>query len=478
MEIIKHKYLFPAYCVLPLYSQKEMKGKITNIDHCGKFFFQPKESEIDILECIQNSLKELKLNRVSPKVGDLVIVKFENKFHRAKVLDIGLDFKISCYFFDYGFSRQITFKNVFHVDEQNIKYFEYPVRGFLCKLSKIEPSFEKCPRGKWTTTSIRCFKSLAENKDCKIEIYSLVNGVASVELIIDGVNINEFLITHKFAIRCEESYASRQNHQERENYQKMDSSHWVGAEIEFKEEKNPMLDFTIVPPPEEYCNQFLHLEGPFSPLETDVIGVANNSQGKVKIDQLSVNSVPLDLCTENYNGQLLVAVNISGNSSNDTTLHNVSAMPNIPGLSAICALIFAPNAIFECLNDSQRITSIRTSLSYLPDNVSKFSNHECIIPVNVKIDTKDFEDINELRFNMSQLLNVNINITTDGAKLKKECVAKINELIFKILQRNREMLEPVPERMTNRFLNQNELIGKQPTFEFIYNVINYPKQQP
>lgn len=467
---MKFHYDYPQCCVFPQISQKLMQGTITSIDHCGKFFFQPHEGEPNVLFGIQNLLQKEKLTLAVPYKGILVFVYHKEKFHRAKIIDIGKETKVECYFFDYGWKEKVEPGCIFEVTQKLFDdYFFFPERGFHCKLSEIEPSFVKCPRGKWTEASIDLFRKHVKSCSCEIEIYSMVNNIASVEVKVNGININDTLVKEGYAVRCKECYVSRLDHEEREAYQLSDSSQWIDRKTEFKDRENSMVSYTVAPPPEELCCQSIYLNGPYSPLETKITGAMINALGSTKIEQTSVNSVQLNSCAENYDGQLLVASDVNANPSNGNTLYGVTALPNINGLPVLLTMIFAPEVIFECDDKYERIISIRSSLNFDCNLDSRFSVHECSLPVHFKLNTEDFNDINELRFNMSYLMNTNIT------EPKNETFFKINALIMKILQHERETLKPPSEKLRKVFASGHRLIKKIKSHDFIYNQIEFPK---
>lgn len=463
--------------MLPQFSDKTMVGKITNVDHCGKFFFQPQghKDDPDVLLCIQNSLiKEAFSCCSSPVYNELVIVLHEDYYYRAKVVAVNSG-NADCYFFDFGCTKSTPFDSIFQVSKEILdEYFHLPERGFQCKLSHIEPSFYKCPNGKWTKSAIEFFREAVMNRECVIEVYSVVNDVASVELKIDGKSINKMLIQNEFATKCDEPYVSRVNHAERETYQ-LTEYHWVDRATEFKEKENSMVLTFIPSPPEEMCINTLNLKGPYTPLECRVTGTTFNSN--VKIDQTSVNSACLNMCPENHEGQLLIAADIVGNTLSETTLHNVTAMPNIHGLAPLLAMIFAPTVIFECDTDFKRICELRSSLGFYNVSESFFPKHECTLPVNVKFNNEDFKAINMLRFNMSNLLMKMTKSDDTNDDDKSEMINSTKKLLLKLFQRNRKLLKPVPENMkkitADKKLGQVTLKRYDPVF--VFNQIEFPK---
>jgi ATP-dependent RNA helicase TDRD9 len=474
VKLNKPLYIYPKYCVLPTYAQKYANGRVTHVDHVGNFFFQV-DDDANMLIKIQQHFQCQEMNNAKIEKGKIVVLYHEENFNRGKIVRI-FDDSADCYFFDFGFTRKIMFGEIYEVLEEDIEtVFGIPERGFHCKLSKIEPSYVRCPRGKWTKQAIKCFEDAVLNVEAKIEIFSYVNDVASVELFIENANVNNYLTGLKYAVLCEEPYVNRLNNNERENLQ-LSMQNLPPREVEFKETQNKMMSFEIPHPAERLCTENIFLEGPFSPLETNICGIAENSIGMAKIDQFSVNSVQLDICVENYEGQLLIAADVVKNPPNEPTLHGVTAMPNIRGLPALLMMMFAPKTIFECDKKFERILSVKSNIGYDDSNDPFFVNHECSANVNFEIDLEDCNNINELRFVMSCLLKVKHNERVPELDVteKRDLMQKAKDIMMKILQRDRKEIK-LEKNQEGLFVDSNGLIHKLQNREFAFNQIEFPK---
>lgn len=462
------------YSVFPLYSQKEISGRVTHIDHMGNFFFQCKEDEEnDWLEGIQWHLRKQFLEHAKVEKNKIVVLRHEGQYKRGKILKVHKDSTADCYFFDYGYTHKLEFKDIYKVNDDDINVsFGFPERGFHCKLSHLEPSFAKCPSGKWTKESIDCFKNWL-NHEGKIQIYSYVNDLASVELIIEGRNINEYLIEKGFAVRCEEPYVSRLNYNERNKIQF--SNYALTRKEEFEDKPNNMLPFEIKHPDERLCTEKIYLEGPFSPLEVQISGIVENLHRLAKVDQFSVNSVQLDTCVENYEGQLLIAADVIKNPPNEATLYGVTAMPNIRGLPALLTMMFAPNVVFEVDRNFKRILNVKSNVFY-DGKEPIFSSRESTAPVNFKLDEKDCETINELRYTMSCLLRVQRTETIPDISIeeKRDLMLKAKNIMMEILQREREALNP-QDNFKAFIARDDQIIRKVQLRAFAFNQIEFPK---
>jgi Tudor domain len=142
----------------------------------------------------------------------LVAILHSDLLKRGKVVSKKSSRDVECFLFDFGSTVKVPIDQIFAVSES---YFEISERRFEAKLSEIEPSFLKCPHGKWTSQAVEVFRSFALNRDAKVEVYSIVGTTASVKLWIEDLCVNEELIEAEFAQECEENFPSKHNHQMR-----------------------------------------------------------------------------------------------------------------------------------------------------------------------------------------------------------------------------------------------------------------------
>lgn len=452
----------PAYCFLPSFNTKEIFGVVTHIEHLNKFYFQPKGENANVLNELENSAQNENFVVLDEPSADLLVfVLYQHVFKRAKIVKTFKHSKIAdCFLFDYGSTIEVAYSEIYELnDEQRALYFSISERCFECTLTEISPSYIKCPRGKWTLDAIEDFRQLALSRFSKIVIYSFVNEKASVTLITDDdINVNDALIEKGYAKKCKESYVSRMNHSERENVQMSASENqkkWIPREIEFKTKVNKMLKITVPSPPMNKCRKALKLEGPFSPLETSITEISFNRLGNIKVDSLSINCITLNCNIEESGGKLIVAAEIMKNSIDGLSLHSVSAMPAILGFAVIISMIFAPNMIFY--RDPQRthILGMRFGLGANESNAeSHFYAHDCILPVDFNLNSDDVREINNLRFEMSNLLQVVDDPENDAEETEKlELMTSIKRTILKIIAKNRRPQHDSSSNFTKYFAN-------------------------
>lgn len=446
----KNLMKYPELCVLPTPSVQNLKGYVTHIEHCNKFYFQPCSDIFD------DTLNKITLGLIGngglvqfQKVEELikfqqVIISDNDEFKRAKVIDKTVSTQTAkCFTFDYGQTIEVPLKKIYKVTEAHKECFEYSERCFVASLTGISPSVLACPQGKWTHTAIEMFRSLVKNKVCSIQIYSCVEEIVSVELWSEGICVNNALLNQGLAQECEEIFTRKDDNESRKIIQASEYR-FVSAADEFGSRVNT-LNIPFVPePPKSKCCEKIILQGPISPVHSSFISpiYLHNSINSVNIDISSVNSVFLYDDPGNLTGRLVVAAAINRNN-NGLTIHETTIMPNISGLPVILAMMFAPNIIFKRNNDRTRYDYVLFGLGADPvTHSSYFPEHDCILPVNFVLDSEDFEMINHIRLNSSHLLMTQQTelLSSLDDDTKQDQLSNTKELLWKILSKHRPLL--------------------------------------
>lgn len=88
-----------------------------------------------------------------------------------------------------------------------------PPRAFECRLALIQPSSMRLPSNNWSREANKLLRDKTINNrnchDVRIEVYSLVYGVARVRLFINNECINDALVEKKLAEEADEDYMSK-----------------------------------------------------------------------------------------------------------------------------------------------------------------------------------------------------------------------------------------------------------------------------
>ena len=152
---------------------------------------------------------------------------------------------------------------------------------------------------------------------------------------------------------------------------------------------------------------FEELRGPYSPLECNYYCLINAGHSKrVGIERESINFVAVDDDPLNSASRLMVASAISMNQSGTTIIgRKTCLMPKIPGLSAICCLMFSPFIEMRVDSSEKFYTGALCGLGY--DELNRMAIYtdndiECIF--DSKIDKRDMTMINALRMAINMVI--------------------------------------------------------------------------
>ena len=483
---------YPHLLALPTTCTNTVRGIVTNIKHCSKFFIQPTTEIVQHeLTKIEESFAEedlIEFNSVAElKKGQHIIVIHDERLKRAKVLQLNTKHqKVRCFTYDFGETITVALKVVRKVSESVKKHFEIPLLCFEASLSEIRPSAIKCPRGKWTTEAVEEFRNLVDGVELQMTVYSTHNDVASVALLAGEIWVNKHLMKLGFAKECEESLPRKDNHFDRVRDQSCENR-FFGPEIEYRAKVDEISTVSIPHPEMSKCRKFLRFTGPMSPMSTRVTSTREKEyQSQYEIYPTSVNSVLLLDDPSNFYGRLLVTSNATSNNRAKSIYDN-SLMPDIPGLPVLLALIFAPDSILLRNAELTRYNCIKFGLGATEKGrIPFFPDHDCVMPVNIKLDADDFYDVNCLRFLMSYLLMTqpkkSTSELTDETKL--DSLMSVKELIMKILSKKRNVLDqPCPatdpggnwitEDQSDAFWNEEPFYGGGH-----YHQLPYPPLKP
>ena len=302
-------------------------------------------------------------------------------------------------FVDYGYVH-----NVQVCDLRELHGYQWissiPGLAFECVLAEIRPAALSNITGQWSPGAIEEFRKLIGG-DVSLfgEVYSVVSSIVNLKLIrVDGkeqMDINQALINLGYAEKKEEDYLSRCNREFREMYDKLPLKIREHHE-ELQYDQGYMSDSYPDPPEAKDCSSVVRLRGPRSPLEIDLISLTKSGVGKhVTIDHASVNSVLLDTNHDDPHDRLIVAGSVHQSpSGHNLSLRNTTLMPNIPGLTSLMCLIFAPRMELRRNATGRRYTGALCGLGYHPvTKESLFPEHDLSIYFDVDIGIDDLQDV-------------------------------------------------------------------------------------
>lgn len=461
--VIEH----PEHWPYPTRSTLKMRGFITYIEHCNKFYFCPLIGYNTIhsipdnryekaLNDIQNCLDTIEMSPLvltDPKklIGQLVIYRNieTNENERALITKLTIhEEHIEIHLMDSGVDIQTPIKYVKAIKnpEDAIKLKMYSPRIFECKLKEIEPACMNTYANVWSSEAFEYFHNGVFSKTVEIDIYSIVANIVIVELkTVEGENIidwNQKLLKEGFAQECEESYASKLNHEKRmRDINTLDKP--IDPKVEFAAviDKHYIKTREIEAPNKKDCNRVINLIGPYSPLEANLRAISVDVTGYVRVDSTSINHILLNDEILSLHDKFYVAADVNLASKNQNVkIRETTSMPKIPGLSVLLALIFSPYAELRRDKDKTRYISIITGLG-LDKNFGKpyFQERDAIQCVDFSLQEDDITDINRLRFHLSSLLyrdpfHKNPNLT-DGQR--EQILKNIKETFTTIIKKKR-----------------------------------------
>ncbi|KAL0106286.1 hypothetical protein PUN28_016183 [Cardiocondyla obscurior] len=372
------------------------------------------------LRFIEETLNKYPLKRIIsiPKILTMIAAPIEKNnsltYHRAIIKEFISEVGelVDIFFVDYGHFSRMRFSDLREID--NYRVLETPPLAFACNLAFLRPSNQN-NRQQWSEKSKNYFETqIKENKEILGKIYSVVDSVINLELIVvnekgEEFNVNDGLIRKGYAVKKEESVLSIHNHELRVNDV---VSRMSAEEIDFyeKEQYDKYLLQYPDPPKEEECKFNVKLQGPFSPLEMRLSHMTLGGKiKKISIESKSVNYILLDNDL-NQSRRLLVTQSISESNYTDTLiLRNTTFLPNIPGLAALITLIFTPRMELRCNPRRTYYTGALCGLGPIDNRTSRgrFSDHDIPIQFDVDITMDDIKEINILRHWMNTGLELN-----------------------------------------------------------------------
>lgn len=398
--------------VIPPLNVKELKGYIPHVEHCHKFYFQPSIC-MTSLQLIHDSLKpEVLIPFIDAEeviIGEVVAAPFYqnegdadkpqcDSYFRARVLAFNRRERAGAFFdvfyVDYGNTSTVKFIHLRRLDKFVEHLKDTPPCVFPCMLTSIKPSCFDSPQEIWTEEAVNTFREFAGKEEVVCEIYSYVNGIASVYLKKGDEKINDILVQEGFGELTEENYMSKMNHELRTRRHRFSKSSELSlnAYNEDQDEENEEVE----PPPIELCRQRVYLSGPHSPLETNCYPIMRYVEYQTAtMDNYTVNNIILDTEPQDSRHQFIVAANIGRNrTTNSLIARNTTVMPNIRGFEVIVGLMFCPTMEVNRDSTKTRYSSFLTGLGYDPvTRKPYYDEHDMLFKLDSEITTEDLETV-------------------------------------------------------------------------------------
>lgn len=152
---------------------------------------------------------------------------------------------------------------------------------------------------------------------------------------------------------------------------------------------------TIEPPSHSHGRMdSMRIKGPFTPLETTLYGLTQNSSGRPQIEVDSVNHVLLENEPNDMSEKYLVAVTANQNDEHSSiTVRQTTLMPNIRLFAPLMAAIFAPKMKLLRNDDKTNYIRMITGLGCDKNNVCLSQNTTMTFDLDVELKNADIETV-------------------------------------------------------------------------------------
>lgn len=157
-----------------------------------------------------------------PKILTIVAAPIEKNncltYHRAIIKEFISEVGelIDIFFIDHGRFSRLRFSDLREIN--NSRILKIPPLAFSCNLAFLRPT-NQSNLHQWSKRSQNYFVTQIEESEKMFgKIYSVVDSVINLELIVvnkkgEEFNVNESLIKKGHAVKKEESYLSKRNHE-------------------------------------------------------------------------------------------------------------------------------------------------------------------------------------------------------------------------------------------------------------------------
>ncbi|KAK4320242.1 hypothetical protein Pmani_008893 [Petrolisthes manimaculis] len=365
-------------------------------------------------------------------------------YYRARVEEIFPDpdentLRVLIFFVDYGNSGIVDAHTLRMMPASLV---EQPMLAVECMLSEVKPRASSGD-GSWGEKTTAWFRTRTLYRNFTVQIYSVVQGIVRARLLehdlMQGsfISLNDLLISLGYAVRAEEVYLSKQNHELRAIY---------SCVVEETDHESMTSDFSYLSlkfnsNPSSFAGK-VNLRGPDSPLLLKFAALTRTGGCKiVRIDDQSVNSTAIDLEPQNPHDKLLLAASVTLDpSESGITLRNTTLMPSIPGITTLCLLLFSPVAELRVNKIGTHYTGALFGLGcHERSGVAIYPDDDIEYPFDINVTQDDLIMINKIRFLINAVLEEGEYVSDDMLVSTQK---QLRDFIIKLLDEKREYKEP------------------------------------
>ncbi|XP_019132644.1 ATP-dependent RNA helicase TDRD9 isoform X1 [Larimichthys crocea] len=341
----------------------------------------------------------------------------QSMYYRAKILHMrGNSIEVS--FLDFGNTSVVASNSLRELPSDLLSH---PFQAQEFQVTEMCPSAQSIILGnQWSSQARDRFITLVKGHSLLVLLYSILHDVMRVQLLINTEMTNrsvvDILVEEGHAVRAEESFDSKQNHEALMTlYKDMETgryvpnsggSSWSGRKEEEKQLIDNLLnEFSWNRHP--YSKTRAHPRGPFSPNKIQFHSLSRKAHYKtVCIEKSSINSLALSDTPHYKHQRVLVAGTVSVNPTGTRILlKDTTNMPDIPGLPSLITMLFTP--IMELRTNKERTcyTGALCGLGWNSQtNEAILPEHDIELTFDVKFDVEDITEINALRVAINRLV--------------------------------------------------------------------------
>ncbi|CAL1265541.1 unnamed protein product [Larinioides sclopetarius] len=443
---------------LPPLEQSTIEIFLTQVNSCGSFWARYTTPEtcrlVMFLETTINKNRGIDLKHLtkSPKLNGMYLAPYSEAkedplYYRARVMEIKSS-KVLIFFVDYGNVETINSSELREIPESTPDVLNTPCLAFECNLAEVKPLSYRSPNGQWSPEANMWFKTAVSGRILHAKVYSVVQGIVRVELMKkadDGciININKELVKREYAEPAEESFASKQNHEQRlkaSTYASNIITPGCNTSNDFEVPWSETKSYDEI----TKTGRSIRLKGPYNPLEVSYCGLTNVDRCKcVNIESCSVNSVSLNAQPQDSYNTMLVASSIGVSQSNrDLTVRSTTLLPKLRGLPSIVCLLFSPFAEIRTDRAQKSYIGALCGLGYDPvTKESLYPDHDIELAFDIELNIEDIREINVVRMGFNLLLHSDcdtLQYPTNSVSVVHEQTRKA---IINLLQKKRTPME-------------------------------------
>uniref|UniRef100_H3DIZ7 RNA helicase n=1 Tax=Tetraodon nigroviridis TaxID=99883 RepID=H3DIZ7_TETNG len=379
-------------------------------------------------------------------------------YYRAKILHLRGN-TVEVFFTDYGNTAVVACSSL---RELPADLLSQPFQAYEFKMVGMRPSAQSIIFGnQWSSRARDRFITLVKGRSLIASLYSILHGVMRVHLLntseTDGANVVDIMVQEGHAVKAEESFNSKQNHETLMSlYRDMELGRYIpnsaGSWNTRKKEEKMLVDHLLTHFAENsqsYHKNKVHLQGPSSPNRVNFYSLNRTTGHKsVMLDRNSINFLALNENPHFKHQTMMVAGVVSVYASGTKiVLQDTSIMPDIPGLPALITMLFSP--VMELRTNEERTCYTGALCGLGWDSRTKeaiLPNRDIELAFDVKFDIEDIYEINALRAAMNRLVceghNGTCHLSLDKiSQLQEECQERLIGLFTK--SPPREAVTPV-----------------------------------